>query len=79
MRFKTQRGSEYIVDDGTKTFWRVGRTEASGHIRGGDAPICFNHRSDVMVGFGVSFFCAPLTEGADSRLVYTADVTEVIE
>jgi hypothetical protein len=78
MRFLTQSGSIYLVDDGTKSFWRTKTTDISGHIRGGDGPHRFNTRTEIKIGEGVHFFCDPINPKADVRDVYTSDVTEIL-
>ena len=78
MKFRTKSGSIYIIDDDSKLVQRVVTTSISGPIRGGDAPIHFNSRSDVVVGQGVHFWCDPIDPKADVRDIYTADVTEIL-
>lgn len=71
IKFRTESGSVYAVDDTTKVW---ASTSTSTRSDGGD----FYERSPVIMGEPVTLVCPPFVEGAVARLIHTSPVVEIL-
>jgi hypothetical protein len=72
IRFKTETGSLYEVDDDKKTWSRLTTTEESGPVRTKTGR--FLDRTPILLGQSTTFVCPPFVEGTDGRIIQTSRV-----
>ncbi len=77
VRFTTETGSTYLLDDREMTWTREATSPDSGRIRGEQTGKLLEWPKRIEVGYSCRMVCPAFTQAADWREIITSHITTV--